>query len=152
MARETLGFAVKSFDQYKEHADALYHKPCEIGGYANGVLDIVMGATAEKQSLMAELLKADKENEAAKIERELERRQEVLDDIVERSESERCGVGSIRGTAWACFNAVTEHADHSQIGRQSADLMTRASRRFESSLVGDADNLKQVAFQHALAV
>jgi phage/plasmid-like protein (TIGR03299 family) len=159
MARETLGFAVKSFEDYKEHAETLYRKPCEINHYANDVLDAVLEVTQAQAMSGADVLAASLKVTQAEqylaeksFAKKIERRGEILEDIIGRYESERCGIGSIRGTAWACFNAVTEYADHSTIGRQAQDVVTRASRRFESSIVGDADNVKQVAFEHAMAI
>jgi NADPH-dependent glutamate synthase beta subunit-like oxidoreductase len=104
--------------------------------------DVLAAAIAKTQAQQDLLAKS--------FEKKIERRGEILADIIERYEGEKCGVGSIRGTAWAAWNAVTEHADHAKIGRQASDATTRQSRRFESVISGEADNLKQVAFAIAM--
>jgi hypothetical protein len=42
----------------------------------------------------------------------------IPDDILNRYEQERTGIGGARGAAWAALNAVTEHADHRAGGRR----------------------------------
>jgi phage/plasmid-like protein (TIGR03299 family) len=157
-ARTALGLAVKGFETYREQAESLYNKPLAIKNYANDVLDacleITLADAAKGADVLAAALKVtDAERDLAKksFEKKIERRGEVLDDILSRYESERCGIGSIRGTAWAAFNAVTEHADHAKIGKQASDPVVRQSRRFESAITGDSDNMKQTAFQLALS-
>jgi phage/plasmid-like protein (TIGR03299 family) len=159
IARNALGFAVKGIEQFKDDAETMYRKPIEIKHYANDVLDAVLEVTqadalkgADALAATLQVTEANRELARKSIAKKIERRGEILDDILERYESERCGIGSIRGTAWAAFNAVTEHADHAKVGRQASDLETRASRRFESTLTGDADDMKQVAYLKALAV
>jgi hypothetical protein len=69
-----------------------------------------------------------------------------LEAILTRYDSDRCGVGGIRGTKWAAFNAVTEHADYAHPRRKVGTEADRLSRWFESVLTGDADEIKQTAF------
>src|SRR5262245_23602757 len=78
-----------------------------------------------------------------------EQKKNALEDILKRYESERC---TPRGSLWAAFNAVTEHADHQTKERQSRREETRLSRRFDSILTGEADELKQAAYSQALAL
>lgn len=84
--------------------------------------------------------------------RAIKARQNVLDDILNRHESERCGTNGTRGSAWSALNAVTEHADHYRGGRQVGTWDERNSRLFESILNGERDELKQVALTQALAL
>lgn len=77
-------------------------------------------------------------------------RGEILADLVARYESERCQVNGIAGTLWAAMNAVTEHADYSNGKRHVGTAEAQASRKFESVLSGDADELKQVAYTEAM--
>jgi phage/plasmid-like protein (TIGR03299 family) len=158
-ARKALGFAVQEIEEYKTAAEALYHKPCEIHHYANDVLDAVLEVTHAEAMKGADALAAalkvtetQRELAAKSFERKIERREEILADILDRYEKETNGIAGIRGTAWACFNAVTEHADHAKQGRESSDLDTKLSRRFESIINGQADDMKQAAFQTAMAV
>jgi hypothetical protein len=73
--------------------------------------------------------------------------------MLNRYESERCGMNGQRGTAWAALNAVTEAADHGTLGgRFQGSENAKASRRFESILSGSSDEVKQVAYQNALAL
>jgi phage/plasmid-like protein (TIGR03299 family) len=158
-ARNALGFAVKGFEKYKESAEELVRKPMEIRHYASDVLDAVLeisqitAADAAKGAdvLAAAIATTEAERKLAEksFEKKIERREEILGDILERYESERCNP---RGTAWGCYNAVSEFADHGKIGKQSQDKVTRDSRRFESVLSGDRDELKQAAFAQALAL
>ncbi len=156
-AQKALGIAVEEFADYKETAEALYRKPLEIKHYAHDVLDAVLDITQAQANMGPDVLaaaiattQASRELARKSFEQKIERRGEILADILERYESERCGIGSIRGTAWSAFNAVTEHADHAKVGRQSQDPLTRMSRRFESVISGAADEMKQTALQIAM--
>jgi phage/plasmid-like protein (TIGR03299 family) len=158
-AREALGLAVTGFEEYKEAAEAMYHKTCDVKHYANDVLDAVLEVTAAQAMKGADALaaalkvtEAQRELAAKSFERKIERRGEILEDILTRYEQNTNGIGGIRGTTWAAFNAVTEHADHAKSGREAKDLDTKLSRRFESIINGQADDLKQAAFQTAMAV
>ncbi len=158
-ARATLGLAVQEFQEFKESAEVLYHKPCDVRHYANDVLDAVLEVTAAEAIKGADALaaclkvtEAQRELAAKSFERKIERRGEILEDILNRYETQTNGLNGIRGTTWAAFNAVTEYADHGKQGRESTDFDTRMSRRFESIIAGQADELKQAAFQTALAV
>ena len=156
-AQRALGIAVQSFDEFKEAAAVMSKKPIEIRHYANDVLDACLEVTAAQALKGADALaavlavtEAERELERKSIAAKIERRGEILADILDRYESERCGLGGMRGTAWAGFNAVTEHADHVKPGRQSGSIETRASRRFESAVSGDGDDMKQAAYQVAM--
>jgi hypothetical protein len=85
-------------------------------------------------------------------EKKISRRGEILEDIISRFESERCQVNGIAGSLWAAMNAVTEHADYANGKRHVGTSEAQASRKFESVLAGDADEMKQAAYQGALAL
>lgn len=160
VAQEVLGVAVQSFEQFRDQAEQLYAKPLEIEAYASDVLDAVLEITQAQADMGADVLatavaktEAQQRLLAKTFERKIERRAAVLEDILDRYESERCGVGSIRGTAWAAFNAVTEHADHNTLakpGTRKRSEAEAASRKFESVISGEADEMKQVAFEIAM--
>jgi len=156
-AQKALNIAVHDFETYKEAAESMYRKPLEITHYANDVLDACLDITEAQMNMGANVFAAtmartiaEQELLAKSIAKKIERREEILEDIIERYEGTRNGFANMRGTAWSAFNAITEHADHSKMGRESADPLTRASRRFESVIAGTADQMKQVAFEYAL--
>jgi hypothetical protein len=92
---------------------------------------------------------AERELAAKAFEKKIERRGEVLADILERYESRTNGVEGTRGTLWSAYNSVTEHANHSRIGRQVGSTEAKASRRMESIFTGNADEMNQAALQVA---
>lgn len=156
-AQTALGLAVKGFEQYKENAETLITKKVNPIYYANEVLDAVLEVTAAQAMKGADALAAAMQVTEANMElarktlaKQIERREEILDDIIERYESARCGVNGMRGTAWSAFNAITEHADHNTIGRQKGSQANKLSRRMESAIAGEADDIKQVAYQTIL--
>lgn len=159
-AQRALGLSVESFEMFKGAAEALYRKPVEAELYFADVLDAVLDVTQAEVNMGADVLAATIAKTQAQrdlLERsytkKIERREEVLADIIERYESERCGIGSIRGTAWAAFNAVTEHADHNRLTKPGAWKRSdadKAARKFESVISGDMDDMKQIAFELAM--
>ncbi len=156
-AKRSLGLSVKSFETFKDSAEAMSKTSCEIRPFAENVLDAVLEMTAARAAMGAELLAAEvahteeaRKVEAKKFERQIEQRKELLEDILGRYDGERCGIGGMRGTTWAAFNAITEHADHGKFSRESKNEHERRSRHFESAIAGDADEMKQVAYEMAM--
>ena len=158
-AQVALGLAVKGFEKFGEQANALANTPIpNAKNYFNDVLDAALEITEAQRLLGADVLtaalkvtEANRELVRKSFEKKIERRGEILEEILNRHESERCGINGIRGSAWGCLNAVTEYCDHGKLKqRQVGDEESRLSRRFESSLVGDADEIKQIAFSKAL--
>ncbi len=154
-AKEALGLAVAAVDSYRESAEAMVSAKVEVASFANKVLDEVMEVSAAQVEagapMLASLIKGTSEERAAaerQFELKIAKRDRTFQDILERYDSERC---QPRGSVWAAFNAVTEHADHNKLGKVSKDASLRASRRFESVLTGDADEMKQAAYSVALA-
>lgn len=154
-AQDALGLDVEKVGEYRDAAAVLVNTPVNIQNYANDVLNAVLDVTAAQALLSAHALaaplgvkEANQELARKSFERKIERRGEVLEDILERYESERCGIDGIRGSAWSAFNAVTEHADHGEKYKGTAE--EKVSRRFESTLYGDQDELKQIAYELAL--
>lgn len=154
-ARQSLGLARKKVEQFRTDAEYLATVAMEPSGYFERVLDAVCDVTeaeaAKGADLLASVLKtteAQRDIEKAKIEREIEKRKNLMEDILSRYESETNGIGGMRGTAWAALNAVTESADHGKLGgRQNGKGDEKASRRFESIIDGNADTAKQVAYE-----
>lgn len=164
-ARQALGLSVKVFDEFKQTATLLAGRSVNaLGGpkqYTDDVLDEVLDISAAEVALGAEEVArqrcADRDVTpddfaycVKQCEKEITSRGEILDDIIKRFESERCNVHGIGGTAWAVLQSVTEHADYANGKRHVGTPNAQASRKFESVLAGDADQLKQVALQVAV--
>jgi len=160
-AQRALHLAVTDFALFEEQAQALNRKPLVVEPYLTAVLDKSLDYTYEDAKLGAETLariklgnKATPENiekMVKTIEKAIHRRKEMFNAMLESYESDR---SPARGMAWACFNAVSEFADHKlhKFGRQVGTDKVRAERRFESVLTGDADFLKQNAYEIVLAM
>lgn len=156
-ARSALGLAVKGFEDFKVEAEVMSRtRLVNHIGYFDGLLDMVCDVTAAEANKGADALaaalavtEAQQAIEAERFGRQIERRKSLLADIIERYESERCGINGMRGTVWAGLNAVTEHADHNKIVRFNGSESAKESKRFESVLMGDADKLKQIAYTSA---
>lgn len=158
-AREALGLAVESFAEYRTAAEQMVKTPCPVEPqvYFGSVLDQVIQFTEAEQALHSGnilesmLLRDEAARELAQktLERKLARRGEIMEDMLQRYESERCHP---RGSVWAALNAVTEHADHGNGRRQIGTQDAKLSRRFESILTGEADAMKQEAYQQASAM
>ena len=154
-AQTALGIAVDSFAQFRQAAEVMTSKPLEVRTFANAVLDAVMDVTEIEQKagfgpIAASIVDATERDAASKrFDAATEKRGKMLDEIMTRYEGRRNGVGGMRGTAWAAFNAVTEAADHAKPGRRVGSQDDQRSRRFESILAGAADEMKQVAFRLA---
>jgi phage/plasmid-like protein (TIGR03299 family) len=158
-AKEALGLAVKGMETFKQQADVMSHTRVDIQHYANDVLDAVLEVTqadclkgADALAAALQVTEANRELAAKSFAKKIERRGEILDDILTRYESRTNGVNGMRGTTWAGYNAITEYANHNTIGRQVGTVQERASRRFESILMGDADDLQQIALEKAVAM
>jgi hypothetical protein len=145
----------------QQEVQVMAKTPINAPEYFNAVLDAVLDVTAADMlkgpsalidaAVAKTMAQEEFEAKVKEIERKMERRSGLLEEIIERYESERCGVAGIRGTAWSALNAVTEQADHARPRRLVGTTEERLSRRFESNLTGDSDDLKQVAYELALA-
>lgn len=159
-AKVALGLAVEGFQEFAEQSNVLAQVKFDQGGerdYFNGILDQVLEVTEAEAikgvDALAAALKvteAERELKVKQIERDLKKRENILNDMIERYESERCGINGARGSVWAGFNAATEFADHSRLVRYKGSEETRQSARFESALYGAGDDLKQIAYQEAV--
>jgi hypothetical protein len=85
-----------------------------------------------------------------KYEKEIKKRENILEDIIERYHTDRC---TPKGTVWSALNSVTESVEYGRLGgRFNGNDHERNSRRFESSLYGKGDEIKQLAYEKAVAV
>lgn len=157
-AKRAMGIAVRGAEEFKEQMDVLVRTPLdEPEEYFHNVLDAVLDITEAEamkgaDALAAAIKVSEAERELARkvYEKRIERRESVLEEILTRYESERCGIGGVRGTAYGSFQAITEEADHGQVFKYKGKDKT--SRRFESLLEGPADSMKQVGLTQALAL
>lgn len=153
-ARQVLGITIREIDKFKENAEVMARTPVKAEPYFQDLLDAVCEVTQADSmrgaDALAAVLKVDeaqRELERKRLAREIERRENMLEEILTRYEAGTNGVSGIRGTQWAAFNAVTETMDHRKPARQVGSEEERRSRRFESIINGDADHVKQMAYQ-----
>lgn len=170
-AAEALGLAKRNNERYEALSHSLVEqRMLRPEAYFNVVLDDVLckteayqiaGQTMTKANLdSGELLKAvmtitdadERNTEEKRMKRAVETHKELLVDILERFESERNNnKPSIQGSAWAAYNAVTEHADHSPLYRFRGTDTQRKESRFNSVLNGRAQEIKETALELVLA-
>lgn len=155
-AQAALGLAVKGIKKFEEQAVAMAATtlPSE-QRYFNAVLDAVLDVTEAEALKGADVLAAaikvtdsGRELKEKEIQAQIDKRADLLADMLTRYDSEKCGTAGMRGTVWAGFNAVTEAADYGRRYIGTADA--RESRRFEAILTGDADDMKQAAMNVAM--
>lgn len=167
-AKRALGLAN---DQLREFADTAAElasqplsKPVE---YFNACLDDILDVTVAGTKLTAEtidnkaaldsILTIQDADERIKTERSynraVKRRQNILDDILERYESDRCnGNPAISGSAWSAINAVTENSNHSDQWHYKGSSRERAEGRFNSIMNGRALDIQEIAINTAAAM
>ena len=165
VAQKALGLANEAADDFQEKAFHLAGTQIEAQEYFSTVLDHVMDVTIADQkvtgkglddgSILKTILEIQdieaRESAEKKINRVINRREKLLEDILERHETERNnGNPKIAGTAWAAYNAISEHIDHSELNIYRGGEQERMESRFESVLTGRGDEVKQTAFQMAL--
>jgi phage/plasmid-like protein (TIGR03299 family) len=165
-ARRALGLTVKGFAKFAEVAGVMVRTPLpDVKVYVNEVLDEVLDITAAKIAEGADAIAArihgavanTPEAQTARdklvkhLERQIARRREIVDDILTIYEGPTCKIGDMSGTAWAGWNSVTGWIAHGKTKqRQVGTMEARLSRKFESIICGDGDNVNQIAFQKAL--
>jgi phage/plasmid-like protein (TIGR03299 family) len=136
-ARAALGLANKRLERFEEQLRELARTDLSVGQ-----VRAFMEAAYDAAYRVSEDALADEEG------RELLRakREEVLQGWVRNLENERNSLPSIRGTAWAALNAVTEWHDHER-GRAGDGT----DARVHSNLFGVSAQAKRRTFELALA-
>jgi hypothetical protein len=128
-AQQVLGFAARFYDDAAERINRLashYPTQAQVSAYFREIY-----ADAEE----------GKDNaRAVNVRNELHR---LFEEGIGHDEP------SIKSSAWAAFNAVTEFVDHVRTARGANDA-DRASRRLESIWFGSSARLKQKAWNLAL--
>lgn len=176
-AKEALGLVAKDQQEFVKVAKGLTKKKLvNPESYFHLCLDHIVDVTVADRQLTKASLDAKKgspgsildailsldtiEKRAkaeAKVERAKERRGKLLEDILNRYETDRNnGLESISGSRWAGVNAVTEHLNHSSQNqyRTTADDPAGKVRqiresRFNSTFSGRIANLSTQAIEIA---
>ena len=165
-ARKVLGLAVRTHDNFvltaRQLARTPLHSPVDYFNAAlNTIVDVaVAGVTVDAANIdSTELLKAilsiedpdERRDEEARLETVKSRRKELMADMLERFESDRCnGKPSIAGSMWAAVNAVTESVDHSPLYTYRGSPQVRRESRFMSIMDGRASEITNAAISLAL--
>lgn len=157
-AQQSMGLAIQGIAEFQNAAETLAMKKIEPLPYFQGLLDAVCDVTAAQTMVGADALAAtlavtdaDRKVEAARIQKSINQRKGLLEELLQRYESPTNGVAGMRGSGWAALNAATEAADHGKLGGRTTGA-DKASRRFESIFDGNADDVKQVAYAQAMAM
>ena len=163
MAQRALGLAFRQIDEFEVDAKRLAAASIDPVEYFSGCLDDIVAVTVAGQrvteasirgkgvlgAIVALQEQGARATAEVRYEQVLEKRREVLSDILNRYESERNGGNpAIAGSAWAAWNSVTEYADYGL--RYAGDVRQKAESRFESAVSGRSDAIKQSAFDRAL--
>ncbi len=158
-ARAALGMAVREIDTFKESADVMSRTAVDPDQFFPDLLDQVLDITAADvrrgaSALAADVLAAAVDKSAAayeaeekRIRRQIRERSEIMAQLQDRYFGPKNAIGGIRGTAWGAFNTVTEYSDHTQPKGMKGNEAEKLSKRFESAVNGDGDQLKQTAFR-----
>lgn len=126
------------------------------------LLDCVVGVTSAEAKLGADGILAtildidqqERERKAKQLDRAIKKRQNILDELIERYNSER-NAGGFGETVWSAYNAVTEYANHGQRYNSPQEGSSldpdryRAENRLDSILSGKADTISQSAYSVA---
>ncbi len=157
-AQNALGLAVQRVEKYKEDAEVLSRAKVEPVPYFEGLLDAVLEVTKAEALMGADALaaavamtEAEQIVKTSHYKREIEKRETLLEDVLSRYESGTNAVSGMRGTGWSALQAVTESANHGELGGRYKGK-EKDSRRFENIVMGEADRISQVAYQQVMSL
>lgn len=142
-ARYALGLVMQSTKEFEAKVRILAAKNItakEAREYFRAVYDACFG-------IVPELGDETPEEEAKRIQRQIDKRDKVLKRWDELMGADNQQIPGISGTAWAAYNAVSEWQDHER-GRYLD--VNHSEARVHSNLFGVADMNKRVAFNKAL--
>lgn len=141
LALGLIGDQTKRFEAQVRVLAAKHLKKDEVAEYFRTVYDASFGVVPEQDE--------SDPKDARRFERQIARRDVILQAWQENMESDQQTIAGIKGTAWAAYNAVSFYHDH-QRGRF---LPVRESEgRVHSNLFGTSNDCKQTAFKQALAL
>lgn len=156
--RRVLGIAVKEIDTFKENADVLLRTKVTPLPYFEGLLDACLEVTkadmlkgADALAAAVAISEADQIIKKAHYERQIEKRKNLLNEVLSQYDSPANGLNGMRGTGWAAFQAVTASTSHGMLGGKFKGK-DKESKRFESLLTGDGNEVNQLAYEQVLAL
>lgn len=167
-AREAIGLVARSHETFVETAKVLTNVPVRnpvqfFEGCLDGIVDVtvaersVNSRTIADGSVLSAILEIRDSEERLRAEsayrNAVDRRKELLDDILGRWESDTCnGIPGIAGSAWSAVNAVNETANHSSLFSYKGSPTTRRESRFTSIVDGRAAEISDYAMSQAMAL
>lgn len=153
-AKRALGIAVQDISAFKTDCEAMTHTKMDPLPLFDGILDhlceikaaqIQGGVDGVVREMMAKTA-LDKATAEAKADREIRARKKLFDEVMSVYESDATNsVNGMRGTAWSGFNAITQAVDHGNLGGRNVGD-DKGSARFESTINGKKDAVKQLAY------
>lgn len=158
-AQRAMKLGVEAIADYKDAAQAMARTKIEPVTYFNNILDEVCEVTSAQMAagsgqilaLMVKRSAEEREAAAKRFEKQCKERRSILDEMIQNLDRETNRANDMAGTVWAAMNAATEYADHYQPGRKVGTTAEQSARYFESTLNGERDEIKQVAYRQALA-
>lgn len=162
LCQKTLGIVSRAQEKAKE--DALLLAKTQVSSvqqlkYFDNVLDTICQVTAQDMQTSAAVVanryldavvsSTEREAMEKKIQKQMNKRKSLLEEILEANEDPR--YNQVVGTAWGMYNAVSDVADHSlSLNRYHGNTREKRESRFLSGLQGKNDDFKQIAFVEAL--
>jgi len=143
-ARLALGLITdqtKRFEAQVRVLAAKHLKKDEVRDYFLSVYDASFGVVPEKDE--------SDPKDTRRFERQIARRDAILETWTNNMEDDRQTMVGIKGTAWAAYNAVSYYHDH-QRGRFLT--VQESEGRVHSNLFGTSNDCKQTAFKAALVM
>lgn len=160
--KKALGLAVKEMGAYKTAAEKLAATPLvNEEKYFADVLDACLDVTAAQAAAgfdlvaaMAEMEEAEVKLAQKKFDNEVKARANILEEILNIHHSEKgfSSANGTRNTLWHGVNSVTNFTNHSKSYRHLGTAEAKATRRLDSILGGERDEMNQAAFKTAVAL
>lgn len=167
-AQKALGLLVKDMERHNEQCEWLAKTQLEPQEYFRSVLDQALDVTVAGQKVTEAAIKGgsildaidamtDVEKQCTeedRFNRAMARRRVLLEDAMERYDSERNGGNpALAGTGYAAWNTVTEAVDHGELAGRGSTIggeLAQARRKMGSVLLGKGDEIKRDALKLAL--
>ena len=163
-AQEALNLSRKRFELFSEQAEQLAKVSLVTAGVdEEGLFQRIMDAqfgekkianvpfiqenidSGKIETTIDRILNTGEREKAEKqYRRAIKERRSLLDDILERHNSETCEAA--HGTLWSAYNAVSETADHGEVRNFYGDEKTRLEKRMTETTLGVLDDFKQNAW------
>lgn len=144
-ARLTLGLITDATKQFEAQVRVLAAKHVtkdQVREYFKTCYDMTFGVVPAEAG-------DDTDRAKSRFERQLEKRDVMLDRWTQNLDHAYQSMDGVRGTLWAAYNAVSQWHDHE---RGRFEPVSQSSARVHSNLFGTANNDKLKAFKEALAL